>query len=138
MNARKTWPLAALALVLAAAGCGSSRLVKVTGRLTYKGQPVPSTRVTFWPDEGGRRSTGVTDDNGYFSLKYSRTEQGVTRGRHTVYLTYEVSNEEELGQIAPKASKELKEVIARHGDLKTSKLHYEVKGNGQVIDINLD
>jgi hypothetical protein len=138
MNARKTLRLAALALLVAAAGCGKSRLVTVTGKLTYKGQPVPSTRVTFFPDDGGRRSTGVTDDSGNFTLRYSRTETGVTRGSHTVFLTYDMSNEEELGEIPPKASKELKQVIARYGDPKTSNLHYEVKKSGQVIDINLE
>jgi hypothetical protein len=77
-------------------GCGGN-LVEVTGKLTHRGQPVPSTRVTFLPDDGGRKSTGVTDADGIFRLKYSRTQAGVTRGAHTVCLSYVVSNEEELG-----------------------------------------
>ena len=138
MNARKLWHLGVLALLLTASSCGGPRLVKVSGRLTHQGQPVPSTLVTFFPDDGGRPSHGVTDDNGNFALKYTRTESGVTRGGHTVFLRYDVSNEEETGEIKPKASKELKAVIARYGDVKTSNLHYEVKKSGQFIEIELE
>jgi hypothetical protein len=137
MNPRKGWYWVALAVLPALCGCGGSRLVKATGRLMYQGKPVPSTRVTFQPDDGGRRSTGVTDDDGNFSLKYSRTEQGVARGRHTVFLTYEVSAEEEEHKIPPKADKALREVIRKYGDPKSSDLHYEVTRSGDHFDIEL-
>ena len=139
MTTRHRWHLLALTLVLAAAGCGGPGLVNASGRLTYKGQPVPSTLVTFWPEEEGKRaSTGVTDDDGNFTLSYSRQEPGVLVGRHTVFLDYHVSMEEELHQIPPKASKELKAVIARYGDVKKSPLRYEVKKDGQFIEIDLE
>jgi hypothetical protein len=139
MKTRTRWHLLTVALLVAAAGCGGSGLVNASGRLTHKGQPVPSTLVTFWPEEEGKRaSTGVTDDDGNFTLSYSRQEPGVLVGRHTVFLAYHVSMEEELGKIPPKAPKELKAVIARYGDLKTSNLHYEIKENGQRIEIDLE
>jgi hypothetical protein len=135
---RYGWCLAALVLVVGAGGC-SSRLVRVSGRLTYKGQPVPSTLVTFQPDQrGARASHGLTDDNGNFTLTYSRDEVGATRGHDTVSLRYIVSAEEEMGTIKPKASKELKEVIARYGNVETSPLHYDITSNGQFIEINLE
>jgi hypothetical protein len=136
MKARHCLPLLAI-VVLAVIGCGGD-LVNAKGRLTYKGKGVPSTLVTFWPQEEGKRaSTGVTDDDGNFTLSYSRTEPGVLRGQHTVFLKYHLSMEEELGQVPPKASKELKEVIARYGNLNTSTLRYEIKSNGQFIEIDL-
>ena len=138
MNARTSRLLAAAALLLLGVGGCSSRLVKVSGRLTYKGEPVPSTLVTFLPDNGSRASKGLTDDNGNFTLRYSREEVGATRGPCTVLLTYYVSNEEELGQIKPKASKELKAVIAKYGDPTKSPLHYEITKNGQFFEINLE
>jgi hypothetical protein len=137
MNARNSCLLGALVLLLEVTGCNRSGLVNASGKLTYKGQRVPSTLVTFLPEDGSRRSTGVTDDEGNFKLRYSRTQDGVKLGRHTVVLRYEVSAEEELGKIKPKASKELKAVIARFGDLKKSPLHYEVTTSGQVIEIKL-
>jgi hypothetical protein len=48
-----------------------------------------------------------------------------------------VSGDEELGRIAPKASKELKAVILRYDDTKKSSLHYEVNKNGEVFNIDL-
>src|SRR5262249_55663652 len=115
-----------------------SELVNASGRVTYKGRPVPSTRVIFVPEDGSRRSTGLTDDDGNFTLRFSRTRDGVKRGRHTVILRYEVSADEETHQIPPKASTEVKAVIARFGDPKKSALHYEITSNGQVFEIELD
>jgi hypothetical protein len=135
---RPFWCLAALLLPLATGGCGGQRLVSVSGRLTYQGRPVPSTLVTFQPADGGRPSKGVTDDDGRFTLRYSRTQDGVSRGSCTAFLTYVVSNEEELHQIPPKASKELKAVIARYGDPTKSTLHYDVTTSGQSVEIALE
>jgi hypothetical protein len=138
MNARTSRLLAALALLLLAGGGCNSRLVQVSGRVTYKGQPVPSTIITFLPENGSRPSKGLTDDDGRFTLRYTRDKAGATRGPCTVFLTYHVSNEEELGEARPKASRELKAIIARYGDPEKSPLHYDISKSGQVIDINLE
>jgi hypothetical protein len=129
-------------LVLAAAlplsaGCGAPRFVEVTGRVTHKGRPVPNTLVKFVPDNGERPCGGVTDDAGTFHLRYSRTQSGAPPGPYTVFLTYVPSNEEENHQAPPKANKELKEVIARYGDVRTSGLHFEVTKDGQPVAIEL-
>jgi hypothetical protein len=126
-------------MAVSVSGCGNSALVNASGRLTYHGKPVPSTLVTFWPEEEGKRaSTGVTDDDGNFTLSYSRQEAGVLVGRHTVFLKYDVGMDEELHKIPPKASNDLKAVIAKYGDVKSSPLRYEVKKDGQVIEIKLE
>jgi hypothetical protein len=137
MIARISSVLAGLALAVAVSGCGGSGRMEVTGRLTYKGQPVPSTQVTFQPDDGSRRSTAVTDDSGNFRLRYSRDESGAMPGRHTVTLKYDVSLDEELHKVPPKATKELLTVIAKYKDPKSSPLHYEVNSSGQFIEIKL-
>jgi hypothetical protein len=139
MNLRTTSYLAALAFLAASSGCGNSGRFDATGRLMYKGKPVPSTYVTFQPEEQGKRAShGLTDDDGQFTLTYSRTETGVLPGRHTVFLKYYVSSAEEVHEIPPKASKELRAVIAKYGDPTKSPLHYEVTKNGQVFEINLE
>jgi hypothetical protein len=135
---RRAVLVGALLAALAASGCGEPKFVKVTGRVTYKGQPVPSTQLRFLPDNGERPSTGLTGDDGNFSLKYSRHQTGAPPGGYTVFLTYIPSNEEENHTAPPKASAELKAVIAKYGDAKTSPLHYEITKDGQVIEINLD
>jgi hypothetical protein len=137
MHTRVTTGCSAAGLLLVLAGCQNSPLVEAKGRLTYKGQPLPSTLVIFQPDDGKRRSTGLTDDEGNFSLRFSRQESGVLRGSHTVFLRYIVSAEEEMHQIQPKVSADLKRVIARYGDPKKSDLHYEVTRSGDVFEIDL-
>jgi hypothetical protein len=138
MNARTSGCVAVLAVVLVVSGCGGPSLLKVRGRVTYQGKPVPSTQITFAPTDGSRPSKGLTDDDGYFTLKYSRTQMGASRGPCTVYLSYVVSNEEDLHKIPPKASPALKEVIARYGDPKKSPLQYEITKNGQYVEISLE
>jgi hypothetical protein len=138
MKARIIWQLTAAALCLTASGCGSSALFSATGKLTYHGRPVPSTYVIFQPEEKGQRaSRGLTDDHGRFTVTYSRTEKGILPGRHKVFLKYFVSAEEEMHQVPPKASKELRAVINKYGDPETSTLSYEIKKNGQFIEIDL-
>jgi hypothetical protein len=125
--------------LLAAAGCNRSGLVKASGRLTYRGRPVPSTYLTFYPDDKNKRpSHALTDDSGNFTVTNSRSEVGLFLGRHTVALRYHLSNEEELGQAPPKAPKELKAVISRYGDPDRSPLHVEVTQGGQFLEINLE
>ena len=139
MKARTSGSFAALALLLAGlSGCGKPELVSASGKLTYKGQPVPSTLVIFQPEDGSRRSTGLTDDDGRFTLRFSRDKYGVKPCKHTVYLRYDVSTEEEIGQIPPKASRELRKVIGKYSDPKTSPLRYEVTHSGQMFEIALE
>ena len=131
------WPLVA-GLLLTLSGCGGSGLVDVNGRLTYKGQPVPSTIVIFAPEGDGQRpSRGLTDDDGNFKLSYSKGQSGAQRGKHTVVLKYFVSGPEELHEIPPKASAQLRKVIAQFGDQTSSPLHYDVSKNGQFVEIEL-
>jgi hypothetical protein len=139
MNRRHRCPFAALALILAVSGCNSSGLVEVSGRLTYKGQPVPSTYVIFQPEDPAKRAShGLTDDDGRFNMTNSRSDKGVYCGLCTVVLKYHVSSEEEMGKTPPKASKELKAVIARYGDMSKSTIHREITKNGQYVEIELE
>jgi hypothetical protein len=131
--------LGLILLLVTANGCGGSALVSAKGRLTYKGQPVRSTTVIFHPQEAGKRAShGITDDDGNFTLTNSMEDRGVFPGTHKVTLKYHLSAEEEMHKIEPKASKELREIIARFGDLKTTTLQYEIKSGGQFIEIKLD
>jgi hypothetical protein len=130
--------IAIISMLLAVGGCNRSGLANATGRLTYKGQPVPSTYVVFQPEDTTKRAShGLTDDDGRFTLTNSKSLTGVYLGPNTVSLRYHLTADEEMGKMPPKASKELKAVIARYADSKTSKLHYEVKKDGDFFDIQL-
>src|SRR5262245_35615645 len=131
--------LPVLVLLVTAGGCNRSGLVNATGRLTYKGQPVPSTYVVFYPEEEGRRpSQGLTDDEGNFKLLSSTTASGVLVGKHAVILKYYVSADEELGKTPPKVSKEVKAAILKYGDPTKTPLHYEIKKDGEHFDIAIE
>lgn len=136
MRIRGGWLVVAV-LMTGLCGCGDGR-VSVTGRVTYKGEPVPSTEVYFQPDDGKRFSLGKTDDDGNFSLRFSRDEDGAPKGQYTVRLKYAPSAAEETHKIPSKASPELKEVIARYGNTTNSPLHYDITKNGQFIEIKLE
>jgi hypothetical protein len=77
--------MALLLPFFALAGCNRSGLVNATGRLTYKGQPIPSTYVVFQPEDVTKRpSHGLTDDDGRFTLTNSKSLTGVYLGPNTV------------------------------------------------------
>lgn len=93
-SARVQGPFARLGFLLAIVvigaglpGCGGSKkgpkLLRVTGVLTYKGQPVPEARVMFMGDGSSPPSVGVTNEEGKFALS-SMTGAGAVPGQHRV------------------------------------------------------
>jgi hypothetical protein len=127
-----------LILVAGVSGCRGDGLVHVTGRLTYKGDPVPSTEVLFFPDDGGRRSVGRTDNDGRFTLRFSNREEGVSLGKHTVCLNYYVSAEEETGKVPTKVSREVKAVLSGYRTPDKSDIHVEITRSGQFVELKLE
>ena len=89
--------LCLLALLTAAAGCGSSKpydLAPVSGRVTLDGKPLANARVTFQPQHdpkagalSGPESFGETDSDGRYSLTTVFQEAGATVGKSRVMVT---------------------------------------------------
>jgi len=81
--------------LLAVAGCGGQNrpaLAQVHGRVTLNGKPLANAIVAFHPEGGGRESSGVTDDNGEYVLKYIRDELGGTVGKNSVRVVKQAEN----------------------------------------------
>jgi hypothetical protein len=76
-----------LAAALLLAGCGESgpELATVTGTVTRDGKPLPNMRVQFQP-EAGRPSSGNTDSQGVYALRYTSELDGAVPGKHRVYI----------------------------------------------------
>ena len=77
---------------LLCAGCGKSDVVPVSGIVTLDGQPLAHATVVFEPDsdakEPGPGSTGVTDENGKYTLQIMTTNaSGARVGKHKVKIT---------------------------------------------------
>ncbi|WP_339743681.1 carboxypeptidase-like regulatory domain-containing protein [uncultured Rubinisphaera sp.] len=81
------------------AGCSSEsgpKLGTVSGMVMVDGQPLSGVVVNFSPENGERASYAITDDNGYYKLRFSSKRMGALPGRHRVQVTpngLEVSTE---------------------------------------------
>jgi len=127
--------LAGSLLALHIAGCGGADIPEVgevSGTVTVDGKPAPGILVSFVPKEGGRPSSGITDDNGYYELQYSPNAMGALIGSHTVSIVQEepstVDNPgDRSAPLVPKSS-----IPKEH--LETKK-EVEVKEGDNTIDL---
>jgi hypothetical protein len=85
-------PILALALLGPCIGCGANgagtmpSLVPVTGKVTFKGQPLTVGTVRFEPDDYGRPATGKLQPDGTFVLTTLTDGDGVVAGHHRVSI----------------------------------------------------
>lgn len=79
---------AALLLFIAGCGGGAARpeIAPVSGRVTYKGQPVEGAKVTFRTEGSPRVGTGITNANGEYELTTFDTNDGAVVGEHRVTI----------------------------------------------------
>lgn len=133
--------VAVAVMPLAGCGPGGPEVVRVTGTVTYQGQPVPNLFLNFKP-EVGRPSWGVTDAEGKYWLHYNRDRDGAVVGKHTVWVQYKPrSPSEELqmtGGRGVKRPANLSAILQKYGSEKTTPLTFDVETDGQVIDVTLD
>lgn len=115
-------------------GCGKSGTaptVKVSGTVTYNGQPVEGASVAFVP-ENGRPASGETDASGKFTLSTFETGDGAVPGKHTVTISEpseDPSGEGEEDYSMPDES--AGRFPAKYGDLGTSDFTADVKEGGE-------
>ncbi len=117
--------LTVLAAVMAV-GCSQGDrppLTEVHGTVTLDGQPLPRATVTFLPVDQGRASRAMTDDAGYYELRYLRDIRGAMMGTHQVIIT--TASEEVPRELLP----------ARYNEETT--LTVEVKPDVERYDFDL-
>ena len=134
-------PRASAPLLLAcvlAAGCGDSKVVSVSGRLTYQGKPVPNAFVHFVP-ASGRPSLGETDADGKFTLVYDPQTKGAERGKHRVFVQHNAAADSArpgaVPGAAPKMSPEMRDLFDKYGGEKSK---VEVTIEKRTDDLKLD
>jgi hypothetical protein len=141
MNTRVWNFVCTAALIVVFSGCGDSgpKIVKVAGKATYKGKPLPRLILTFSPDTG-RPSTAMTDAEGNFDLEYEGTRKGAQVGNHTVTVEYrpkDPGEEMEILEGRKKRPPEIEAIIKKYVTGKTP-LTVEVKESISNLDLKLD
>jgi len=123
--------LCCLAAALAIAGIGCSRsglpdTARVTGLVTYKGQPVAEAQVSFIPAQGRPASAGTGAD-GRFELTTFRLKDGAVLGEHTVTIEKTVPV---AGQENDPYAKRRSVIPEKYGSLKKSRLKATITAKG--------
>jgi hypothetical protein len=91
---RRIAQFALILALIACVGCGGGEpsLAPVSGIVTVDGKPYPDAVVSFQPIgtkdalNPGRGSSGYTDANGRFVLKYDGIKNGAVVGKHLVRI----------------------------------------------------
>jgi hypothetical protein len=84
---RTGWRVAAVAVLLAALGCGGSgKRFPVEGVVLMGGKPVDGATVTFVPEGEGQPANGFTDSNGVFKLSTNNIT-GAFAGNYKVTIS---------------------------------------------------
>ena len=124
------------------AGCSGNptdmpRLGQVSGTVTMNSQPLPYATVSFWPTSGGRTSSGITDENGFYELIYIRSTKGTKIGLNKVSVTTqsEPIYDEETGLTLIRGPQP--ESVPKKYRGEGSTLEYDVKPGNNIYDIGL-
>jgi len=112
-------------------GCERSPTVPAAGRLTYRGEPLVGVSVQFVPIAGGRPSTGFTDVDGRFQLRYTKDVIGVVPGRHAVTLDWYPSRDGEV------ATTGVTTAVKLHGPAGTP-MEVVVAQTGQDLELTVE
>jgi hypothetical protein len=149
MGARENFLLplvGAISLSFALTGCGSGvirpPLGKVSGKVTYNGNPVTSGSVIFTPvkgDSGGHIATGQIQSDGSYSLTTFDTGDGALLGQHVVTVEARekmtsppMDKQGRINYTPPKLT-----VPAKFGDPKQTPFKYTVDATGNTINLEL-
>lgn len=130
--------LAVAAVVLTPLGCGKGGPVmgRVSGTVTYKGQPVKKGTVSFVSTEATRRNaTGQLDANGYYTLQTEEPGDGAEVGDYEVAL---YSHQEKILDYTPKTPvKPERTIPEKYENPKTSGLKKTVQSGSNKFDFDL-
>ena len=138
---RRAFCWIALLLLGCLTGCNHGinlKIVPVTGVLKHKGKPVAHAHIDFSP-EHGHPSSGETNEEGRFKLKYDTLHDGALVGKHVVSIVPLPSSEKEQEAVAKgkklRLSKEMANFFDKYSP-KNSKFEVDIQKN--PTDLNLD
>jgi hypothetical protein len=126
--------LAVLAFV--STGCSPSvKLGRVSGRVTYKGHPVPNGAITFLPNPSGPPATAAIQSDGTYSLQTPGIGDGAVLGAHAVMITAlregPATEPDERDPLPPPI------IPVKYGNTSTSGLTAEVHEGDNTVNFDL-
>ena len=131
---RRTIAIASLGLLC---GCGSSLTdATVTGVVTIDGERAPEgIQVLFQPTaKGSSPSSGTTDAEGRYELRYNALTSGATSGEHVVSFTIRYEEDENRVPFVPSHLKGIRIPRALQED---SSLKKTVEAGANQIDLEI-
>ena len=142
----------AVAVVLIS-GCGDdtglAQRYAVSGKVTYKGQPVDKGRISFDPESPDGRPAAGQIENGRYLLTTLAPDDGALPGKYKVTVMSKEVDDSEMKVIAKggqfhhdkafaKAVKNAKALVpSKYGLADTSGLQGDVKPQSNTIDFDL-
>ncbi|MBA4030333.1 MAG: hypothetical protein C0478_05495 [Planctomyces sp.] len=123
-------------LMLGVMGCGGAAgppLGQVTGKVTFKNQPVEGALVQFLPADG-RPSFGTTESDGTYRMEYTEGHPGAVVGKHTVRISKEPASGEVPADV--KAKKTIDPLPMKYNA--KSILEADVRSGNNVFDFALE
>lgn len=124
-------------LLLCLCGCpaSSGNIGAVVGVVTLDGVPIEGATVRFYPTSGLRGSSGKTDENGRYELRYTRSEKGATIGDHKVTISTEVVADNYEPENAVEARKET--IPRKYLDRKKTELSATVESGSNTCNFDI-
>ena len=132
--------LLVLGLAFGLTGCGGPSLPKtisVSGKVTYKGQPLKGAAVLFIAKKGPP-AQAVTDASGAFKLGTYKSGDGAVPGEYGVAISAVVDPNPGATYIDASTAKLKWLIPAKYGSAETSKLTATVAKGQQEFTFNLD
>ncbi|MFO0908870.1 MAG: carboxypeptidase-like regulatory domain-containing protein [Isosphaeraceae bacterium] len=126
---------ALLALLPLACGGGGPEMGSVSGKVTYKSQPLTKGTITFVSQKGGRNATGQIGSDGTYTLQTENPGDGAEVGDYKV--TISAKEEQILDYIPPKPVPPKYLAPEKFEKPDTSGLTAAVKSGRNTFDFNL-
>jgi hypothetical protein len=139
--------------IFASSGCGDdtglSKRYPVSGKVTYKGQPVEKARISFIPTTPEGRPAAGQVENGRYSLTTMTQDDGAIPAKYKVTVLAQEMDTSEMKAIAKggqfhhdkaflKAVQTAKSLVpSKYKLAETSGLEREVKAQSNQIDLDL-
>jgi hypothetical protein len=108
----------------------------VTGKVTYKGQPVPKGTITFQPDQG-QAAVGEIQPDGTYQLSTFSQGDGAVAGHHRIFVIANTADPTKIPGSTPGWTPPKDLVPQKYNKLETSGLEATVSEDKKEYNFDL-